>query len=218
MSKPQIKIGVISDVVCPWCYIGKRRLEKALDLTRDRYDFDVEYFPFELNPSVPPEGFDQKQYLSEKFGGEAQYERITAHVTHIAKTEGLDFHFERQTIVPNTRNAHRLIWFAKTKGKHHDVVEALFHAYFTDGTNLSQRENLIRIAEKAGLDISEAESFLAGSEGNVEIEATETEIHRMGISGVPFYIINNTYGLSGAQPPETFTRVFDEVNAATINQ
>ncbi len=113
MNKPVIKIDVVSDVVCPWCYIGKRRLEKAIDQLKDKIDFEVEYHPFELNPDMPAEGRNHKEYLMAKFGGESKYNQLTRHVVDVAAAEGLKFDFTSETISPNTRNAHRLIAFSE---------------------------------------------------------------------------------------------------------
>src|SRR5579859_7797499 len=112
MNKPVIKIDIVSDVVCPWCYIGKRRLEKAVDALSDKIDFEVEYHPFELNPDMPKEGRDQKEYLAEKFGGETRYNQITSSTEKAAALEGLKFDFSAQKTSPNTLDAHRLIAFA----------------------------------------------------------------------------------------------------------
>src|SRR6218665_489749 len=111
--KQKIKVDIVSDVVCPWCYIGKRRLEKAMGELSSEYDFDVEYHPFELNPGVPAEGLNQREYLVDKFGSEDRYDQITANTTQVAASEGLDFHFEKQAISPNTRKAHVLLQLAK---------------------------------------------------------------------------------------------------------
>jgi predicted DsbA family dithiol-disulfide isomerase len=211
MSKPVIRVGVVSDVVCPWCYIGKRRLEKAIEQLSDKYEFEVAYYPFELNPDMPKEGFDNKQYLSNKFGGEEQYHKLTSNVTQVAATEGLDFNFEKQTISPNTRNAHRLILIAKEDGKHLEMVEALFKAYFTDGLNLSDKDQLVELAAKVGLDRNKVSLLLESNAGVKEVEIAEKELQRMGIRGVPFYIVNDKYGISGAQPTSSFVDAFTNV-------
>src|SRR5688500_1385875 len=141
MSKPKIKVDVISDVVCPWCYIGKRRLEKAMDKLSDAYDFEVEYHPFELNPQMPVSGLNHKEYLVEKFGGEDRYEQLTGRVTQVAAVEGLLFDFEKQKTSPNTRKAHALIQLAREEGKQLVVMEAFFKAYFSDGIDLTLDKN-----------------------------------------------------------------------------
>jgi predicted DsbA family dithiol-disulfide isomerase len=211
MSKPLIKIAVVSDVVCPWCYIGKRRLEKAVSDLSGEIDFEIAYYPFELNPDMSPEGKNHKRHLAAKFGGEDEYERITAHVTDIAAGEGLTFNFTDQTVTPNTRDAHRLILFAKEQGKHLELVEALFKAYFTDEIDLSKRENLVDVAVKTGLDKSATEQFLNSSTGVNEVQIAETELQRAGVRGVPFYIINDKYGISGAQASDTFIQAFRNI-------
>ena len=215
MNKSVIKINVVSDVVCPWCYIGKRRLENAINKLSDKYDFDIEYLPFELNPEMPQTGVNQKEYLSKKFGGETRYKQITGQTTSVAANEGLTFHFDKQEVSPNTRNAHRLIQLAKQHGKQLPLVEAFFKAYFTDGVDLSNRDNLIAIATQAGLDQAEVTAFLQSEDGTAEIEMTERQLQQLGISGVPFYIIDNQFGISGAQPPDAFIKAFEEIASSS---
>src|SRR6187399_1680124 len=130
MKKPVIQIDVVSDVVCPWCYIGKRRLEKAIDAVSDQFDFEVNYHPFELNPTIPQEGLNQKEYLTSKFGGKARYDQLIGNTTSVAASEGLAFNFNKQAISPNTRNMHRIIRLAAEHGRQKQVVEAFFKAYF----------------------------------------------------------------------------------------
>jgi predicted DsbA family dithiol-disulfide isomerase len=209
--KPVIKIAVVSDVVCPWCYIGKRRMENAVKTLSGQFDFEIAYYPFELNPAMPLSGRNQKEYLSKKFGDESEYERLTNHVTEIAETEGLKFDYSKQNISPNTRNAHRLILFAKESGKHIEMVEALFKAYFTDGVDLSKNENLADVAASVGMDKSKTEEFLKTDTGIAEVAVAEKELQKVGITGVPFYIINDKYGVSGAQSTETFIQAFQNV-------
>jgi predicted DsbA family dithiol-disulfide isomerase len=204
MNKPQIKIEVVSDVVCPWCYIGKRRLEKALNQLKDQFDFDVEYSPFELNPDMPLEGKGQKEYLTQKFGNESKYSQVIGHVTKVAAEEGLNFDFTNQRVSPNTRDAHRIIRFAKSKGNQLEIKEALMKAYFEQGIDLSKKENLAQVAAGAGLGYDEVISLLESEEGRAEVIFAEQMNHRRGVTGVPFYIINNKYGISGAQPAEVF--------------
>ena len=211
MAKPMIKIDVVSDVVCPWCYIGKRRLEKAINALSDQYDFEVRYFPFELNADMPAAGLDQKEYLTKKFGGDDRYQEITDRVTTVAQHEGLTFDFNKQKISPNTRNSHRLILLAKEDNKHLEMVEALFKAYFTDGIDLTKNENLAEIASRIGMDRDKVKMFLESETGIAEVAMAESELHRLGVSGVPFYIIDNKYGISGAQSSETFIQAFQNI-------
>lgn len=215
--KPKIKIDVVSDVVCPWCYIGKRRLEKAVNALSSIYDFDIEYHPFELNPTTPEKGFNQKEYLTKKFGGEDRYTELTNRVTAVAAEEGLSFNFSKQSVSPNTRKAHSLIQFSRTEGKQQALKEAFMKAYFTDGIDLSKKENLIEVAVQAGLDREKVENLLTDENASVQVALAEQELSKLGISGVPFYIINNKYGISGAQSSETFMKAFEEIGQETLD-
>ncbi len=174
MSKPVIKIDVISDVICPWCYIGKRRLEKAIDQLKGEFDFEVDYHPFELNPDTPKEGRNHKEYLSKKFGGEDKYEQMTNRVVTIAATEGLKFDFAKQNISPNTLDSHRLIAYARREGKQHEMKEALMNAYFEKGMDLTHTHILVEVARQVGLNPTAVESFLASDELAVEVKHGKT--------------------------------------------
>ena len=195
----KIKIEIVSDVVCPWCYIGKRRIEKAIDQLKDQFEFDVSYLPFELNAQVPKEGQDQKKYLANKFGSNA--------------TEGLQFDFNKQKVMPNTRDAHRIIWLAKQTGKQSEIKGALLKAYFEEGVDLSKPENLVAIAVKAGLNEQHVWSLLKSDEGLAEVITTEQQNQKRGVSGVPFYIINDQYGISGAQPTDVFIQALTQIGS-----
>jgi predicted DsbA family dithiol-disulfide isomerase len=213
MTKPVIKVDVVSDVVCPWCYIGKRRLEKAIDQLKDRIDFEVEYHPFELNPDTPNEGVNHKDYLTKKFGGEARYRQLTEHVATVAAQEGLKFNYSDNHITPNTLDSHRLIAFAKKHGKQKEMKEALMSAYFEKGIDLTQKRNLVSLATQQGIRAADVEAFLNSNDLANEVKLEEQFNYKRGISGVPFYIVNNKYGVSGAQPTETFIQAFTEIGA-----
>lgn len=213
LNKTTVKIDVVSDVVCPWCYIGKRRLEKAIEDLSDKYNFEITYHPFELNPLMPLEGANQKQYLTKKFGDEARYQQITQQVTSVAATEGLTFDFDKQLVSPNTRDAHRIIELARKEGKQLAAKEAFLKAYFTDGVDLSKQANLISIGSSVGLDPEKIKALLASDEGLAEVEMAEAEMQKLGVSGVPFYIIDNKYGISGAQPSATFKQALEEIGS-----
>lgn len=216
MIKQKIKVDIVSDVVCPWCYIGKRRIEKAMDALKNKYDFEVEYHPFELNPQMPAEGTNQKAYLISKFGGEERYKQLTGNVTSVAASEGLKFDYTKQTVSPNTRLSHLIIQYAKLEGKQVEAKEAFMKAYFEDGVDLSKKENLVAIAVGAGLSKEKVEALLATPDAFKTIEAAEQELQKFGITGVPFYIINNKYGVSGAQASESFVEAFENI-AAEMN-
>jgi predicted DsbA family dithiol-disulfide isomerase len=212
MMKHKIKIDVVSDVVCPWCYIGKRRLEKAIDMLKNEFEFDITYHPFELNPQVPPEGIDQKAFLINKFGSVDQYEALTNRVTVVAAQEGLILNYEKQEVMPNTRKAHALIDLAQTHGLQIQVVEALFDSYFAKGVDLSREENLVQIGENIGLAADDIREKLNGADSLRSIQAKEEQLSKLGISGVPFYIINEKYAVSGAQQAEMFVKAFKEIS------
>jgi predicted DsbA family dithiol-disulfide isomerase len=207
MQKIRIKVDVVSDVVCPWCYIGKRRLENALSRLPENIEVDVNFLPFELNPDTPRTGTDHKTYLADKFGSIERYEQLTDHVTGVAAGEGLAFDYSKQSVIPNTLDSHRLIQYAKGYGKQAAIKEALMKAYFEQGVDLSNNDNLVDIAGKAGLDRQQAATFLSSEEGVQEIKKMEQLNYQRGISGVPFYIINNKYGVSGAQPSDVFYQI-----------
>lgn len=210
MAKVKIKIGVVSDVVCPWCYIGKQRLEKAMHQSSDRFDFEVEYFPFELNPHMPEDGVDYREYHIKKFGSESKYIQLTSHIKETANQEGLDFNMELQKTAPNTRNAHRIILVAKEAGKQIQVADALFKAYFSGGVDLSKVDNLIDISVSVGLDKTKIEQLLHSNTGKLEIEMAEKELQDLGITGVPLFMIDDKFAVSGAQPVDTFIKAFEE--------
>jgi predicted DsbA family dithiol-disulfide isomerase len=210
-TKPTIKIDIVSDVVCPWCYIGKRRLEKAIANLSNEFDFELEYHPFELNAEMPAEGADHKEYLSNKFGGESRYDQLTGHVTEVAQQEGLIFDYLKQKKSPNTRLVHSIVQLAKLEGKHLEAIEAFFKAYFTDGVDLTKKENLTAIAESIGLKDAANEKLFGDDKAVMQVALAEKEMGKLGITGVPFYIINNRYGVSGAQASETFVKAFREI-------
>jgi len=211
--KPVIKIDIVSDVVCPWCYIGKRRIEKAMTALKDEFDFEINYLPFELNPQTPKEGHNLKEYLSNKFGGEEKYSQITRHVTQVAAQEGLQFNFDRQPITPNTKDVHRVIWYAKKEGKQPEVKEAFLKAYFEEGIDLTKKDNLLSVAASAGLNTTRVASLLDSEEGLPEVVQLEQLSYQRGVSGVPFYIINNQYGISGAQSSDVFIQALQQIGA-----
>ncbi|WP_439623301.1 DsbA family oxidoreductase [Gemmata sp.] len=207
-----ITIDVYSDVICPWCYIGKRRLEKGIALTGRTAT--VHWHPFELNPSMPPEGIERRAYRVRKFGSWERSLELDAQVAQAGRGEGIAFHFDRMPRTPNTFDAHRIIWLAGERGVQDAVVEALFKAYFTDGRDLSDRATLAAVAVEGGLDVGEVNELLGGERGAAEVREREQKGQRLGISGVPFAVINDAIALSGAQAPETFRAAFEQATAA----
>jgi predicted DsbA family dithiol-disulfide isomerase len=201
-----LTIDVISDVICPWCFIGKRRLEKAL---RDRAA-SVRWHPFQLNPDMPREGTDRKSYRIAKFGSWERSQELDARVAAAGRGEGIAFNFDKMARTPNTLDAHRTIWLAGVRGVQDSVVEALFLAYFTDGRDLSDRATLAGIAAEAGLDRAGVDGLLAGDGGLDVVSAGKERARRLRVSGVPFFVVNGRVALSGAQPPELFRQAFEQ--------
>ena len=203
-----VAVDVISDVICPWCYIGKRRLEKAIAAFDDQREVRVRWLPFQLNPTMPKEGISRKEYRIRKFGSWERSLELDAKVVAVGKTEGIHFAFDRIERTPNTVDAHRLIWLADQQGCQDAVVEALFRAYFTEGRDISNRQTLIEVVAEAGLEWQLAESMLNSDEGMDAIKEAEELSRRHRVDGVPFFIINNEITLSGAQQPDAFLDAF----------
>lgn len=201
-----MRIDVFSDVVCPWCFVGKRRLEQALTESGIR-DAEVHWHAFQLNPDLPLEGVDRKQYLESKFGPDAM-ERIHARLDAVGKEAGIDFQFDKIRRSPNTRDAHRLLWLAGTQGKQSALKEALMQAYFIDGRDVGDRKVLSEIAAAVGLE-ADVTTFLAGDGGVQEVEEDLMTAGQLQISGVPFFILDQRIGLAGAQPPEVFKQALE---------
>jgi len=204
----KLLVDVISDVICPWCYIGKRRLEKAIAAVDGQHEVKVHWHPFQLNPGMPKEGISRKEYRTRKFGTWERSLELDAKLIAVGKAEGINFAFEKIEQTPNTVDAHRLIWLADQHGCQDAVVEALFVAYFTQGQDMSNRQALIDVASGAGLDRQGAETMLDSNEGMNVIEEAGELSQRHQVSGVPFLIINSAITLSGAQAPETFMEAF----------
>ena len=197
-------IDVVSDVVCPWCYIGKRHLEAALATLDDAGQPRpvVRWHPYELNPGLPAAGIDRRDYLEHKFGGPVRAAQVYERVRRAGTQSGIAFDFERIERQPNTRDAHRLIAWAQSRGDASPLVEQLFRAYFVDGRFVGAHEVLAEVAHAAGLDADAAYAFLASGVGVQEIAEAEERAASLGITGVPFFIVDGRFGLSGAQPAE----------------
>ena len=206
-----LTIDVISDVICPWCYIGKRRLEEAMALAR-RPDVRVRWHPFQLNPQMPREGMSRRAYRTAKFGSWERSLALDAKVGEAGRGEGITFAFEKQQRTPNTLDAHRLIWLADREGVQDALVEALFRAYFTEGRDVGDRQTLLDLAAQVGLDRGLAGGVLDGRDGVKEIRLEEERARQVGVQGVPFFIINGEVPISGAQPPGAFLDAFDRLS------
>ncbi len=201
-----LTIDIYSDVICPWCFIGKRRMEKGLA----GHVATVRWHPFELNPDMPREGIERRAYRTKKFGSWERSLELDASIVRAGQGEGLVFNFEKMARTPNTFDAHRVIWLAGERGVQNGVMEALFNAYFTDGHDLSDRTTLAEVSVEGGLDVKEVDELLAGDRGAVEVREWEQKGQRLGISGVPFFVINGEVALSGAQPPDLFRSAIEQ--------
>jgi predicted DsbA family dithiol-disulfide isomerase len=202
VSKP-VELLVFIDVICPWCYVGKRRMEKALAMLGVADRVRVGWLPFELNPDMPKEGIERRLYRMRKFGSWERSQQLDAELTEVGAQEGLALRYDLIARTPNTFDAHRLIWRARAfAGRQEPVVEGLFRAYFTQGRDIGDPDALADIASEAGMGREEATAFLAGEEGAAEVAQDQEAVRRAGLTGVPAFIIDGR-ALVGAQPPET---------------
>ncbi|MFO0989430.1 MAG: DsbA family oxidoreductase [Alphaproteobacteria bacterium] len=205
----RITVDIVSDAVCPWCFIGKRRFEQALAQAPGDVEVLVAWRPFQLNPEMPPEGMDRKTYLATKFGGDARADQIYERVRKAGQSVGIDFNFKGIPRTPNTIDAHRLIGIAGRAGRQDAVVEGLFRAYFLDGRDVGDRDVLAAIAKAGGLDEKTIRDYLAGREDVDRVENEDAMARRMGIQGVPCFILNRKYAISGAQEPAVFLEAIE---------
>jgi predicted DsbA family dithiol-disulfide isomerase len=205
----RITVDIVSDAICPWCFIGKRRFEQALAQAPKDVEVLVAWRPYQLNPEMPPEGMDRKAYLATKFGGEARAEHIYQRVRDAGLSVGIDFNFQGIPRTPNTINAHRLIGLAGRAGKQDALVEGLFRAYFLEGKDIGDADVLASTAAAAGLAEKTVRDYLAGREDVDRVENEDAMARRMGIQGVPCFILNRKYAISGAQEPAVFLEALE---------
>lgn len=208
------KLDIFSDPVCPWCYIGKARLERALEQRPD-HPFIIEWHPFMLAPDMPPEGMDRREYLQAKFGPPEQVAKLHVPILEACEEIGLPLALEKMERNPSTLNAHRLIHWAGLEGRQHAVVSALFRANFAEGRDIGDREVLLDIAADACLDRAMIARLLDSDADVAEIRARDADIRARGLRGVPGFLLGRQYVLSGAQPVETWLDVIDQITAAS---
>jgi len=207
MPQP-VKIAVISDVVCPWCYLGKRRLERALEETG--IDAEVSWLPFELNPDMPPQGMPREEYRTRKFGAERGAE-LDAQMHERGKDEGVTFAFDRMTRTPNTRRAHALIAKAGETGLADAMAEELFRIYFEEGADVGDTETLVTAATRVGMDEANARAIIDDEGIRQSVAALEARAAQMGVNGVPFFIVQDKFAVSGAQPAENWKQILTKI-------
>lgn len=211
IDKQKIRIDVVSDVMCPWCYVGKRYLEKAIDITSE-LDVEVHWRPYQLDSTLPPLGKDRQQYLLDKFG-EGKASDMYQKLIDTGKTSGIEFRFDLITKSPNTMNAHRLLKWAgdETTDLQNALVERLFELYFTEGKNIGDPAVLTKAAIDAGLKLENIEEKLAEDTDVATINKLIAEAQQMGITGVPCFIVDLKHAIAGAHPPEAIAQTLRQV-------
>lgn len=202
VGTPPLTIEVISDAICPWCWVFKRRLDRVLEGLSPDLTAKVTWHPFELNPDMPRGGLDRRTYRSAKFGSWERSQALDAQVKAVAAADGLDFHHERMERTPNTRDAHRVIWMAGKHGVQDAVVEGLFSAYFNEGRDVGDTDALVEIGTAGGLDGEQLRSMLATDQGEAEVAVELGRAARIGVRSVPTVLLNGTPVFSGAVSDE----------------
>ena len=205
-----VKLDIMSDPICPWCYIGKANLDRALEQRPDHL-FQITWHPFQLNPDLPSSGMDRREYLETKFGGKDGAVRAYAPVVEHAEKAGLTLNLDAIKTTPNTINAHRLIHWAGIEKRQNDIVDALFQAYFVDGRDIGDSDTLADIADTAGLDASLILRLLATDEDHRDIVDRDAAARGMGVNSVPTFIVASQHAVPGAQPTELWLKVMDDI-------
>jgi len=210
LSPPRARLAVevVFDLVCPWCFLGTRRLRRAL---RARPDVlaEIQWRPFLLNPDIAPGGVPRQEYLVRKFGGEERARRLHATIAELGRAEGVPFRFERIRRIPASLDAHRLVRFAGYDGQADAMVDALFTAYFADGADIGSHDVLLGIAAALGLGTVATRRFLASGTDADTVHADNLRAHRLGINGVPCFVVAGRHAIAGAQEPEVLERLLD---------
>ncbi len=207
-----IRLDIFADPVCPWCYVGKANLDRALEAHPD-HPFAVAWHPFQLNPDMPAEGVDKRQYLAARFGGEDQLDQIHARLAAMASAAGVEMDPDKPSRIPNTLNAHRLIHWAGLEQRQTPVVAALMRAYWRDGRDIGAAEVLADIAAGTGMDRAVVARLLASDADRDDIAARDLDARKKGVTAVPTFLIAQHYVVSGAQPPEMWAAVIDDLKA-----
>ena len=212
-----IKLDIMSDPICPWCFIGKTHLDRAL-ADHPSHPFSIEWHPFQLNPDMPREGMNRRAYLEGKFGGKDGAVRAYAPVVQHTEAAGLSIDFEGMKRTPNTLDAHRLIHWAGIENRQSEAVDALFQAYFVEARDIGDHEILADVADSIGMDAAVVSRLLRSSSDEQSIRDRDAHSRRMGISSVPTFIVAGKHAVPGAQPPELWAKVIGELTAAETQE
>ena len=215
-----LDIDIVSDVVCPWCFIGKRHLEQALAMHRERHPDapapEVRWHPFQLNPHLPASGVPRAQYVAGKFGGPERAREIYARVGLAGARAGIAFAFDRIEVQPNTVDPHRLMHRAGELGIQDAMAESLFAGYFLEGRNLTDPATLTELAQRAGMNRDEAQRYIASDEDRALVKQQDEHARRIGVEGVPFFIFNQRLAVSGAHPAEVLVDAMERAEAEAM--
>jgi predicted DsbA family dithiol-disulfide isomerase len=210
-----VSVELYADLVCPWCWIGDRRLWRALAAVQEAHPhvgFDVVWRPFQLDPSLPPEGRDWEEVIENKFGGRARAEPMFARVAEAGAPDGCEFHFDRITRMANTARAHGLVLHAQqTEGDTWALVETIYARHFTEGADLGDADTLRQLGRDAGFSEADLTHIVDEGRYDLDVQQSQREAARLGIQGVPFAVLDGRYGISGAQPEEVFVQALTQV-------
>jgi len=202
-------IDVYADIACPWCYVGRARLQQALN-QRPNLDVTLQWRPFQLQPDLPPEGRDFRTVLEQKFGSWDRARQMFDRIHRMGSEDDLTFDFDAIEVAPNTTDAHRLVLWAQDRDEGDAMATALFRAYFSEGRNVSDRDVLVACADEIGLGADAARALLSGSEHADEVRASQQQAQRQGITGVPCYVFGGEHAVMGAQPADVLTEALDD--------
>lgn len=211
-----MQIDVISDTVCPWCYIGKRRLERALRL-RPQMTFEIRWRPFQLDPSMPQEGRDRREHIESKFGSAEKLKPVLSALMQAGRDEGIAFAFDKITRTPNTLNSHRLIRWAHSLGVQDEIVEGLFRAYFCEGQDIGQTKVLAQIGDAVGMDGELVEELLTSDADIDTVSQQDSMARKFGVQGVPSFLLGGKTLITGAEDAESLASMIDQAIADTEN-
>ena len=208
----QFKIEIVSDVMCPWCVIGYKNLESALEQLQNTISADISWHAFELNPGMPKEGQNLAEHIMQKYGQtKSQSEENRAHLTQLGQQVGFDFNFDDNSIMINSFDCHRLLTWAKEFNKQTELKLALFKAHFSDKVYLNDQTALLKVVSQVGLDAEEAKVILESNAYSEAVETEENQMHRLGVSSVPTFIINDKYAINGGQAVEVFKQALEQI-------